>query len=119
MDSKIYVYEVKELLQGEINKTLLGYLTLPPMAEEVFSFKDEDGIVNLAIGNESFSKRYEIDRARISPKGMMVFDFEKLLKIKKNERFVGNPHFVNYVDVDMPRKKHDENEERIIDDDER
>ena len=118
-DSKIYINQVEEKRNGKIKKEAMGYFSLPPMAEEVCAFEDEDGITKVAIGNESFAKRYEIDRKSISPTAITIMDFDKILELKKREEISKKPNITRDIDVDMPRRKREEDMETVEDDHER
>lgn len=89
------------------------------MAEEVCSFQDEYGTTNIAIGNESFSKRYQINKSKVFPCGITLIDFNKILEIKKREKMSKNPFIVEYMDVNRDETKRDYHEEHIQDDGER
>lgn len=116
-DSKVYINEIEENEKGSIRKKYLSHFTLPPMAEEVCAFQDNYGVTNLAIGNESFSKRYEINRRAISPKGITVIDFSKILEIKKKDKVTPKINAVAYIDADIEKKKSRNNGQITIDDD--
>lgn len=93
-DSKIYIYKIKEDKNGNVQKYFISSSVLPPMAEEICFYKDKDEITKLAILNESFSKRYQIDRPNISPNGISLIDFEELLRIKRKEKLLkDSKHF--------------------------
>lgn len=118
-DSKIYINQIEEKRNGKIKKESVGFFSLPPMAEEVCTFEDTDGVIKLAIGNESFSKRYEIERRSISPTAITIMDFDKILEIKKREKISKGPNIIRNIDVAMPKKKREDGVEIVEDDHER
>lgn len=95
-DSRLFMSKIEQNKDGEISKSKAISFIMPPMLEEICSFENEDGSINLAIGTENYSKRYSVNNFSNQPSGIMIADLSRLVTLyNKKEKTENLPN--NYA----------------------